>query len=231
MGSTTVVVMIFVGDALLLYRLFIIYSSNYWVIAFPILAYIAAFALAIIELVVAGKPGGNFFHGKTINFGVPYYTITISLNIIVTALICVRLLRLGRAVSKAIGRESARMYTSVATMLIESAAPYSMVGIMFLIPYAMGSGTAIGFGQVWAKLTCLAPQLIVLRIVTGKAWHTEMVNQAQSGIVFKTTDFGTVRTTGIELETHTYSHGDTTLGVNTAGSGEKWNGSINSASD
>ena len=28
-----------------------------------------AAALAIIELILAGKPGGDFFHGKTINFG------------------------------------------------------------------------------------------------------------------------------------------------------------------
>jgi hypothetical protein len=153
LGSTTVVAMIFMGDALLLYRLFVIYGSNFWVILFPGLAYLAAFSLAIIELVVAFKPGGNFFGGKTIDFGVPYYALTIALNVIITTLICARLWKLGNAVRKALGRESARMYTSVASMLIESAAPYSLVGIMFLVPYAMHSGTAIGFGQVWAKLT------------------------------------------------------------------------------
>lgn len=121
--------------------------------------------MAIIELVLAGSPGGNFFHGKVINFGVPYYTITIGLNIIITSLICFRLLRLGKAVSKALGRESARMYTSVAAMLIESAAPYSLVGIMFLIPYALGSGTAIAFGQVWAKLTVSCESTEAIHIV------------------------------------------------------------------
>ena len=109
--------------------------------------------LAIIELVLAGKPGGDFFHGKSINFGTPYYTITIALNIITTVLIVSRLLKLGKAVARALGRDSARMYTSVASMLIESAAPYSFVGIMFLIPYALGNPIAISFGQVWAKLT------------------------------------------------------------------------------
>jgi hypothetical protein len=44
------------------------------------------------------------------------------------------------------------MYTSVASMLVESAAPYSVFGIMFLIPYAMGNPIAISFGQVWAKI-------------------------------------------------------------------------------
>ncbi|PPR07510.1 hypothetical protein CVT24_006879 [Panaeolus cyanescens] len=222
-GSTTVVAMIFMGDALLLYRLFIIYGSKWYVIAFPLLAYLAAFALSIIQLVIAGKPGGNFFKGKNINFGIPYYTITICFNIIVTALICGRLYKLGKAVSKALGRDAARMYTGVASMLIESAAPYSAVGIMFLVPYALGHGTAIGFGQVWAKLSCLAPQLIVLRVVTGRAWHREIVTQAQSGVVFKPRQ---ERTGGIELETQIYTHGDTTLGH--VEGGEKWGGSTKS---
>ncbi|KAF8167189.1 hypothetical protein B0H34DRAFT_4215 [Crassisporium funariophilum] len=217
LGSTSVVAMIFMGDALLLYRLYVIYGSNIWVVVFPILAYLAAFSLAIIELVLAGKPGGDFFHGQTINFGTPYYTITICLNIIVTILICARLIKLGKAVSKALGKESARMYTSVASMLIESAAPYSLVGIMFLIPYAMGSGTAISFGQVWAKLT-----LIVLRVVTGRAWGREVISQAESNVQF------VGRSTGIELGSHGYSSHGTTLGE--ASAPEKWNASSKSLS-
>ncbi|KAF9449999.1 hypothetical protein P691DRAFT_758591 [Macrolepiota fuliginosa MF-IS2] len=185
LGSTSVVAMIFMGDALLLHRLFVIWNGNWWIMVFPILAYLAAFSLAIIELVIAGKPGGNFFGGRTINFGTPYYTITIGLNIIVTILISVRLLRLSRAISQVLGRDSSRMYTNIVALLAESAAPYSLVGIMFLIPYAMGSDTSIGFGQVWAKLTCLCPQLIVLRVVSGRAWQREMVSQFESTVVFE----------------------------------------------
>ncbi|KAF9562250.1 hypothetical protein CPC08DRAFT_797506 [Agrocybe pediades] len=194
MGSTSVVIMVFLGDALLLYRLFILYGTSFFVIALPALAYLAAFALAIIELVIAGKPGGNFFHGHAINFGVPYYTITIAFNIFVTFAIVYRLLKLGKAVSRALGPESANVYTNTSAMLIESAAPYSIFGIMFLIPYALGHGTAISFGQVWAKIACLSPQLIVLRVVTGKAWVREIVTQAQSNVQF------VVRPTGVSTE-------------------------------
>lgn len=225
LGSTSVVALIFMGDALLLYRLFIIYGSSYFVIALPALAYLAAFSLAIIELILAGKPGGDFFHGKTINFGTPYYTITIAFNIFVTLAIVIRLMRLGKAVSRALGRESALMYTSVASMLIESAAPYSMVGIMFLIPYALGNGTAISFGQVWAKLACLSPQLIVLRVITGKAWGREIITQAQSNVEFMVKPH--VHASGIELQSHAYSQGGTTLGETAT---EKWNGSTKSIS-
>lgn len=225
LGSTSVVCMIFLGDALLLYRLYVIYGSSLLMISLPILAYLAAFSLAIIELVLAGKPGGDFFHGRTINFGTPYYTITIAFNIFVTTFIVFRLMKLGKAVSRALGTESAKMYTSIASMLIESAAPYSMVGIMFLIPYALGNGTAISFGQVWAKLACLSPQLIVLRVVTGKAWGREIVTQAQSNVEFIVRPNG--HSSGIEMQSHGYSHGGTTLGDNAT---EKWNGSTKSLS-
>lgn len=111
-------------------------------------------ALAIIQLVVAGKPGGNFFGGKSINFGTPYYAITIGLNIVVSILIYVRLVYLISALNrKAEHEKSSKLHTGPAASFIESAALYSLSGIMFLVPYAAGSQTSIAFGQVWAKLT------------------------------------------------------------------------------
>lgn len=45
-------------------------------IILPILVYLAAFSLAIIELVIAGEPSGNFFGARAASFGVPYYVLT-----------------------------------------------------------------------------------------------------------------------------------------------------------
>lgn len=153
---------------------------------------------AILELVASFKPGGFFFGKKSVNFGIPYYALTISLNIIVTSLICLRLFSLSRVVRQTMGEAHARTYTSVAAIMVESAAPYSLFGIAFLIPYARGSLVSITFGQVWAKITvrfsifpdprraysnsvlfpqCLAPSLIILRVVTDKAWTKETFAQ------------------------------------------------------
>ena len=153
-----------------IYRLFIIYGSNYYIIIFPILVYLGAtgthscsprsagkltrvLALAILELVTSFTPGGFFFGASSINFGTPYYSMTIGLNILVTALICYRLLGLSRIVRESMGEENAKLYTGVAAILIESAAPYSLTGIMFLVPYARGSLISVALGQVWAKCT------------------------------------------------------------------------------
>jgi hypothetical protein len=192
--------MIFMGDALLLYRLFIIYGSSFKVLALPVLVYVVAFVLGIIQLVVAFSPGGNFFHGRTVDIGTPYYALTISLNVVVTCLICMRLHRLSKAVSRILGRDNAVMYTSATSMFIESAAPYSIVGIAFLIPYALGDQSAIAFGQVWAKLTCLSPQLIILRIAAGRAWARDVVSRAESHIELESRPRAI--STGVEIHTH-----------------------------
>jgi hypothetical protein len=203
MGSTTSPIMIFMGDALLIYRLFILYGSSYYVIALPLLAYFTAIAFAIIQLFVSFSPSGNFFSHSTINWGIPYYSITIGLNILITLLIVTRLLKLGKAVSRAIGDDSVKMYTSVASMLIESAAPYSLFGIVFLVAFTRNSMIGVGFIQVWSKLTCICPQMIILRVATGRAWGRDAVSQASSNI--NTLQFAPkprVHTTSNELQSH-----------------------------
>ncbi|THH32296.1 hypothetical protein EUX98_g1893 [Antrodiella citrinella] len=182
MGSTTVVIMVLLGDALLVYRLYVIWGSNYWVIVLPGIVYCATLALGILELVSAFRPGGFFFSGKAVNFGTPYYSISVSMNIIITLLICSRLFYMSREVRKAIGSQNAKLYTGVAAILIESAAPYTAMGILFLPFYARGDDVVVAMGQVWSKLTCIAPQMIILRVVSGKAWNRDT--------------FTTTRTTG-----------------------------------
>ena len=97
----------------------------------------------------AGVPAGNYFTGLAQQFGTAYYALTVSLNIMVTALICARLLHASRGISAALGSESAKVYTSVTTIVLESAALYSVTGIMFIIPYARGSETSIIFGDLY----------------------------------------------------------------------------------
>jgi len=184
MGSSAAVALVFMSDALLIYRLFVIFGHNYYILILPILAYIASFICAVLELVTSFTPGGFFFGSSSVNFGVPYYSITIGLNILVTGAICYRLLSISSAVKRTMGAENAKVYTGVMSILVESALPYSLFGIIFLVPYARGSLTAVAFGQVWAKMTCIAPQLIVLRVVSGKGWSRETISQTRTGFGF-----------------------------------------------
>jgi hypothetical protein len=130
LASVAVVTCVFLGDALLLYRVFLVYGSRFAVVAIPLMAYIVAFILAVIQVVVSGKPNGNFFGIETIKIGVSYYAISICMNIVLTVLICARLLQASKKIA-ALDEEGATLYTSAAAILVESAAFYSASGIMF----------------------------------------------------------------------------------------------------
>ena len=93
------------------------------------------------------SPGGFFFGHKAINFGTPYYSLTISLNIIVTLFIVYRLRSMAGTVRATMGEEAAKLYTGIAAVLVESAAPYSVMGIILLVPYARDSLISVALGQ------------------------------------------------------------------------------------
>lgn len=75
------------------------------------------------------------------------------MNVIITALICIRLFYLSRKVGSALGHDNAKLYIGAAAIMIESAAPYSAMGILFLPFYAKGNNVVVAMGQVWSKLT------------------------------------------------------------------------------
>ncbi|OCH85062.1 hypothetical protein OBBRIDRAFT_839241 [Obba rivulosa] len=203
LGTTSAIALICLGDALLIYRCFILWASNFIIVVIPVLVYLGDLALGILVLVSSGTPGGKFFSGKAVDFGTPFYCMAISLNIILTILICGRLLYVSRWVREILGHDASTLYSSVMSIMIESALPYSICGIMFIIPYVRGSDTSIAFAQMWGKFTCISPQLIVFRVVTRKAWSRDTVNQAISAIEFNSAAGARTTTEPIPTTDHT----------------------------
>ncbi|KAF8489954.1 hypothetical protein BU17DRAFT_53348 [Hysterangium stoloniferum] len=182
LSTASVAGLIYMSDGFLIYRFFIIWGSRYMLIILPSLVYLAGMSMAILEIITTAVPGGTFFSRKTIKFGLPYYTLSIALNIILTSCIVGRILFLYRRVHASLGYEAARVYTGVLSILIESAALYSIIGFMTIIPYGINAPTSIAFGQVWSKLAAISPQLILFRVSSGRGWTKDTVAQVQSGL-------------------------------------------------
>ncbi|KAK7468587.1 hypothetical protein VKT23_003091 [Stygiomarasmius scandens] len=181
LGTTAGVAMNFMADAMLLYRCRMIWGHWGWiVVAFPIMMFLGAFSMAILLIFESAQPGANFFQGHAVDFGVPYAALTISMNIIVTILICIRLLSFRNQVLQVLGHEHAKMYSSVMSVMIESALPFTVFGIAYVISYARHSPTSIAFVQVWGDFAALSPQLIILRISMGKGWTRDTVDRITS---------------------------------------------------
>lgn len=116
-----------------LYRCYIIWGSSLKVVALPILIYFGAmctYKLALNELISIIKPsnghsliiyesaipGASFFSGNAVSYGVPYFSLTISLNVILTCAICGRLLSVRNRIRKILGEQHCQTYTGVVSV-------------------------------------------------------------------------------------------------------------------
>ncbi|KAI0773167.1 hypothetical protein BD413DRAFT_472818 [Trametes elegans] len=201
MGTASSVVLNLLTDALLIYRMYVVWPS-YRVIVFPCFLYLATIGLGIIELYASGKPGADFFVGTAAQLGVAYYTTTIALNALATTVICARLSRALAAASRSrgvrAGAHRQRYYVGTLPIVVESALPYSAAGVAFLVAYGLQSDRTVLFGAFYGMFACISPQLIVLRVVSGRSWTRESVSAAE----FETLGLGAAaRQTDAEVAT------------------------------
>lgn len=90
-------------------------------------------ALGMAGLIISA--GSSVFSYVTLTLA--YYIMSVSLNVIVTISIAALLLLFRRRMSQALGPGHKSSYASMAAMLVESAALYSVFGILFMVPFGL----------------------------------------------------------------------------------------------
>lgn len=73
----------------------------------------------------------------TINLGLSFFSISVSLNVILTLMIIIRLSLHSRNVRKATGASG--LYSALVTVLVESCALYALSFLLFIGPWGAGS--------------------------------------------------------------------------------------------
>ncbi|KAJ7583268.1 hypothetical protein C8J56DRAFT_741271, partial [Mycena floridula] len=178
LGNVTMVMLTWMCDIINVWRCSVIYKGSrvpqYAVLALPILMYLASIVLGILWLKQVGTVSLSPWDTPGVNFTIPYYTMSLALNILVTILICVRLLLYRARINRAMGKNMGSQYTSLAAMIVESAAIYSTFSLLFLIPFALNRTTSLALSQLF--LQALSPVqvtstlLIIFRVAQGKGW-------------------------------------------------------------
>lgn len=106
--------------------------------------------MAIITVIKSALPGASLFYaGTPVHLNTSYITLTVSFNVLMTGAICFRLLSMRNKLRTVLNHDTASMYTGVMAILVESAAPLTIFGIAFVIPYATSSDLELAFAQVW----------------------------------------------------------------------------------
>ncbi|KAJ2936629.1 hypothetical protein H1R20_g454, partial [Candolleomyces eurysporus] len=123
---------IFIGDGLLIYRCYIIWSHFPWVIIPPVLTFIAALVMSIFGIVVDidQRTAGKFVPARTF--------LTILTNIMVTGLIVFHLSYARKKLQKLFPSRDLQLYTGIVAILIESALPLTIFGIIYAIMTTVG---------------------------------------------------------------------------------------------
>jgi len=172
MGNVAFTLSQWLCDGLIIWRYMMIFkgcSVAMWIVMFiPCLLFLGSFVVGILFLLQlsAASP----FVNTNLNWTIPYFSISLAINIFVTIAIVSRLLLFRRRIASVLGPSHGSQYTSVAAMIIESAALFSVFSILFLVPFGLNNPIASIFLQTMGQVQACATLLIIWRAASGKAW-------------------------------------------------------------
>jgi len=181
----------FLADLLVMWRCWVIWLASgkrvaYAVLAFPSIVLLASFAMGTLWTLQSSKPGLSFYSALPLAYGTAYYALSLGVNILLTLLITLRLLMHRRRILATLPEDHAKDYVSLVTIIVESAALYSVFALIFLITYALDNPTNQIFLGVGHSTQQIANYLIIFRVAQGRAWGKETLATYNSSMAFKT---------------------------------------------
>ena len=127
------------------------------VVTLPLVLYLTTFPLGILTLYVsATQDDTNLFSGATRRFALAYTSLVISFNLLVSTLICTRILFLAKRVKATLGKDAASVYTNTAALLVKSALPYTLFGVAYVATLGTNSPVSVLFLSLYVMFTVSA---------------------------------------------------------------------------
>ena len=125
--------------------------------------------LAYFSLSLAGA---SYWHR------VPQILTCSPVNLLLTLLIVGRLLAMSNRVKNMLGAQHAHTYTSIAALVVESATPYALTNLVFIVTYGIGSPGSNVVLPILSQIMCTSSVLIILRVASGRAWSAQTTDLA-----------------------------------------------------
>lgn len=118
----------------------------------------------------SSHPGLSLYSAQPLAYGTAYYAISLGTNVVLTILIVARLILYRRTHLAHLPPEHAQQYLSLAALIVESAALYTVFAVAFLVSYALNKPINqiwLGFAQAaQVKSAFPIPQLGIRRSLT-----------------------------------------------------------------
>ncbi|KAF9030396.1 hypothetical protein BJ165DRAFT_1574820 [Panaeolus papilionaceus] len=162
-----------------IYRVYRFYKSWY-IIVIPILMLLCTTILGTC-FVLQITTGSTWFTTHTLELTIPYFSLSLSLNISLTLLISIRLFIIARSTRRLLGKKHSRLYTDIARMIIESSTPYAVVSGVLLALFMRGHPGARIVLPIYVQVQVATPTLIILRVCLSRARKAQPPPGAELG--------------------------------------------------
>ncbi|KAH6901834.1 hypothetical protein BKA70DRAFT_1307580 [Coprinopsis sp. MPI-PUGE-AT-0042] len=188
------------ADGLLVWRCYLVWATRWWIGLAPLLPHISALVVGALVLFSSVRcalheedrsstPTNHFCveKGTELYRGL-YYLIATSVNVMSTSLICGRLVFMKRRIER-LASPAPLPYTRVTSLLLESALPFTVVGLLTGITALANTREAyhglIFASRVWTVSSALAAQSIIYRVICGISWvKTPEISERTQSIHF-----------------------------------------------
>jgi len=162
-------------QGLLLHRCFVIWNWTRWVVIPMTTGFTTMIALSIV-VQVQSSTGIPVYNIKVELF---YLCIQVGLNVIYTILVAYRLLSMRSQLRQVTGQCDSSTYDTIVLMVVESAMPYTIFAIVFIVSIALENNglSTLCFLSI-GKVQGIAQLFIILRVARGRAITNEWSTRA-----------------------------------------------------
>lgn len=185
LGNAAQNIAFFLADSLLIYRCYIIFGSRIWVIVLPALCNLGTIATSMSTIPIGLQSNADSPLERGMNAA--SIILTMIVNVMAISMISFKILWVLRKTRKGTSEMMKRMYINVIAILVESAAPGAILGVISTVLLLSGSPFWNFFVIVWSAYMAIFPQLIIYRIAHGIAWDKDDIFPQRNDAVFTST--------------------------------------------
>ncbi|KAI0248392.1 hypothetical protein BJV78DRAFT_1131587 [Lactifluus subvellereus] len=161
----------FTGQLILIYRCWLLWSRNYWIIILPFLTSLSGPVCIsqALRLLMHIDPTSPMAPRSLVSLGLASFTLPLCSNVFVTGLIAGRIWYLSPRKARDLRGAHFPLGTGRAAIdiVIESGALYMAVQLVFLILFAIGHPARGIVGVIAVQIYGIAPTLIIIRVALG----------------------------------------------------------------
>ncbi|KAK0452127.1 uncharacterized protein EV420DRAFT_1766215 [Desarmillaria tabescens] len=190
-----------VADAFLVYRTYIVWSQRYLVIIIPLILYAADVGAMIYVFVLLAN--SNTTVAQSNNVATVFAAVTLSANIVCTALISFRIWTVQRNLAGT--RQGSDPLSGIVALIVESAAIYTVVLIPQIVTLIIRIPIYYAFFDIQAPVIGIVFSMIIIRVSRGEAYGD--TNEITDDIAWhRSTTENTASNVEIRLQTTTSTH-------------------------